>query len=612
VSSNPEQGAVFVYNEPTLGWSGALAPAAELTASDGTRGDSFGTVAVSGSTIAVAAGGGPGNLSHVYLFSEPAVGWSGPETESSELAASNEAITDDFGSDVALSCSTVVVGAPDHRRLGSTASEGAAYVFAPATTTSLPAGTPGATKPSRSRQAAVVPPAGATPCPLTVTFTVLSPQEAGLSYIGAAEKTNTSSQYSHSAAFFRDFETPTSAHLLGGGTRVDGCLSGCIDVLVQVKNSAGKPVDDADLYASVQPMHATLKDLPGFLCGQEIGTASDQPRPFCGENGFQDLKGLKTNSSGQALLRYWVPGIIATHNVVLTVTASAEPGCKNSCSAGSRSVPTSITLNVQPHVLVADAQATLSRETTRAIADWANPPTVSDIVAGGPGAALGSLVNDLLTTNGSASNIPGLPGAIKWALTVRDTMTSMKASEKFETDSLLLLFVPLGIQGFGLDDDSRSAAPPAKPLNSNLLDLISSSSLENRVQQWLSAINPLPITVSPLGVESSHKAGLLWDFGKFARSHFDDGQQWSVHLQVDDVSYCDQELEVESPSACGPGYALLNNNIPTGVHPYLYLKFTVTDLTAVGDKTSVVFTRAFVVPYNATAWLKAQFGATPT
>ena len=604
VGPNTGQGAVFVYNEPAAGWSGALAPAAELTASDGTGDNSFGTVAVSGNSIAVLESSrNPGSLNGALLFSEPAAGWSGHLTESSELVASNEAVTDAFGSDVALSCTTVVVGAPGHHRLGSFAgAQGSAYVFAPPTTTSEAEG----------RQAAVVPSTAAASCPLAVTFTVLSPQEAGLSYVGAAAKSNTSAQYSQSAAFFREFATPTSAHLLGGGTRLDGCLSGCIDVLVQVKNSAGQPVDGADLYASVTQMHATLLDVPGFLCGQEIATVAEQPQPICGENGFQDLKGLKTNSSGQALLRYWVPGIIEAHKVVLTVTASAEPGCKNSCRAGSKSPATSITLNVQPHVLVADAQATLSPSATRAIADWANPPTVGDIVAGGPGAALGSLVNDLLTTNGSTSSIPGLPGAVKWALTVRDTMTSMKASEKFETDSLLLLFVPLGIQGLGLDDESRSAAPPAKPLNSNMLDLISSSSLENRAQQWLSAINPLPVTLSPLGVESSHKAGLLWDFGKFARSNFDDGHPWAADLEVDDVSYCDQALEVESPAAaCGPGYAHLNNDVPTGVRPYLYLKFTLTALTAIGHKTGVVFTRAFVVPYNATAWLKAQFGAKP-
>ncbi|MGP8204686.1 MAG: hypothetical protein ACLQVK_01295, partial [Acidimicrobiales bacterium] len=384
VGPNAGQGAVFVYNEPAAGWSGVLAPAAELTASDGTGDNSFGTVAVSGSTIAVLESSrNPGSSSSVLLFSEPASGWSGHLTESSELVASNEAVTDAFGSGVALSCTAVVVGAPGHHRLGSFAgARGSAYVFAPPTTTSAAEG----------RQAAVVPSAAAAPCPLAITFTVLSPQEAGLSYVGAAAKSNTSAQYSQSAAFFREFATPTSAHLLGGGTRLDGCLSGCIDVLVQVKNSAGQPVDGADLYASVTRMRATFVDVPGFLCGQEIATTSEQPSPFCGKNGFQDLNGLKTNSSGQALLRYWAPGIIGAHKVVLTVTASAEPGCKNSCRAGSKSPATSITLNVQPHVLVADAQATLSPSATRAIADWANPPTVGDIVAGGPGAALGSLV----------------------------------------------------------------------------------------------------------------------------------------------------------------------------------------------------------------------------
>ena len=67
VGPNTDQGAVFVYNEPAAGWSGTLSPAAELTASDGTRGNSFGTsVAVSGTTIAVAEGlPSPGGLKTV-------------------------------------------------------------------------------------------------------------------------------------------------------------------------------------------------------------------------------------------------------------------------------------------------------------------------------------------------------------------------------------------------------------------------------------------------------------------------------------------------------------------------------------------------------------------
>jgi len=47
------------------------------------------------------------------------------------------------------------------------------------------------------------------------------------------------------------------------------------------------------------------------------------------------------------------------------------------------------------------------------------------------------------------------------------------------------------------------------------------------------------------------------------------------------------------------------------VRHFLYLKVTLTHLTAIGHKTNVVFRRVLVVPYNATAWLKAQFGNKP-
>lgn len=120
-----------------------------------------------------------------------------------------------------------------------------------------------------------------------------------------------------------------------------------------------------------------------------------------------------------------------------------------------------------------------------------------------------------------------------------------------------------------MDDDSRSAAPPTMPLNGNLLDLISGTSLENRAQGWISDL-PLPVTISPLGVESSHGASLLSDYGKFARAHVDDGNKWAVELTVDDVSYCKQSAEISQPRiACGPGYATSNNDVAPGIQPYL-------------------------------------------
>jgi hypothetical protein len=65
-----------VFAEPTGGWSGPVAPAAQLQASDGS---SLGAVSMSGTTVAAA---GP---HAVYLFTEPAGGWSGVIHESARI-----------------------------------------------------------------------------------------------------------------------------------------------------------------------------------------------------------------------------------------------------------------------------------------------------------------------------------------------------------------------------------------------------------------------------------------------------------------------------------------------------------------------------------------------
>jgi hypothetical protein len=104
---------------------------AELTASDGVAVDWFGnSVAVDGSTVVVGApdhpwsslsGTGPGAA---YVFVESGGTWS----QQAELTASDGAAHDFFGGSVALSSGTAVVGAPG-RTVGSNVSQGAAYVF---------------------------------------------------------------------------------------------------------------------------------------------------------------------------------------------------------------------------------------------------------------------------------------------------------------------------------------------------------------------------------------------------------------------------------------------------------------------------------------------------
>ena len=114
VAGHDGQGAVYAYSQPASGWKSA-AQTAELTASDGAPGDGLGdSVAISGSTIAA------GSMLHavrtssqqgaVYVFSAPAAGWSNA-TQTAELTASNGAPGDGLGYSTAFSGSTIVAGA---------------------------------------------------------------------------------------------------------------------------------------------------------------------------------------------------------------------------------------------------------------------------------------------------------------------------------------------------------------------------------------------------------------------------------------------------------------------------------------------------------------------
>ena len=109
---------------------------AELTPSDGGDYDHFGwSVAISGSTIVVGA------VCHPGTSTDCAAGYSGGAgaayvfaesggtwSQQQELTASDGAPDDWFGNSVAVDGSTVVVGAP-HHMVGSNANQGAAYVF---------------------------------------------------------------------------------------------------------------------------------------------------------------------------------------------------------------------------------------------------------------------------------------------------------------------------------------------------------------------------------------------------------------------------------------------------------------------------------------------------
>jgi hypothetical protein len=112
---NSSQGAAYVFVKPPGGWTN-MTQSAKLTASDGAASDLFGSaVSISGETIAVGAGSDDGlagaNQGAVYKFLRPPGGWVGALTENEKLTASDASANDQFGSSVALSSTTLLVGA---------------------------------------------------------------------------------------------------------------------------------------------------------------------------------------------------------------------------------------------------------------------------------------------------------------------------------------------------------------------------------------------------------------------------------------------------------------------------------------------------------------------
>jgi hypothetical protein len=130
VNGNLYQGAVYVFTEPSGGWSTAT-QTAELTASDGAAGDELGSsVAVSGDTIVAGAiqyDGGQAGQGAVYVFSMPNGGWTNA-TQTAELTASDGAANDNLGSSVAVNGPTIAAGAPSHA-VGGNTTQGAVYVY---------------------------------------------------------------------------------------------------------------------------------------------------------------------------------------------------------------------------------------------------------------------------------------------------------------------------------------------------------------------------------------------------------------------------------------------------------------------------------------------------
>ena len=130
-------GEAYVFVEPKRGWSNSAEPAAKLYASDGEKYAYFGSaISISGNTVVVGAGNGNvgANVEQgaAYVYVQPSGGWKGSTKETEKLTASDGTIGDQFGWAVSVnvtSGTTVIASGAPYHEVGTIIAQGAAYVF---------------------------------------------------------------------------------------------------------------------------------------------------------------------------------------------------------------------------------------------------------------------------------------------------------------------------------------------------------------------------------------------------------------------------------------------------------------------------------------------------
>lgn len=125
VGFNRDQGSVYVFARDGVLWSQEM----NLAASDGADGDNFGSsVGASAETVVVGAVNddvnGKGNQGSAYVFARAGGAW----PQQAHLTAGDGAGGDEFGRSAAVSGDTVVLGAQRHTT-GNNAQQGSAYLF---------------------------------------------------------------------------------------------------------------------------------------------------------------------------------------------------------------------------------------------------------------------------------------------------------------------------------------------------------------------------------------------------------------------------------------------------------------------------------------------------
>jgi hypothetical protein len=122
----PTISAVYIFQEPRGGWADE-GQVAELSPPTGS-GEFGSAVAISGQTVVVGAPSTGFGRGAAYVYQQQGGTWKNTTTPAAVLTGSDSGSADAFGAAVAISGDTIVVGAPEHKG-GSSPFAGAAYVF---------------------------------------------------------------------------------------------------------------------------------------------------------------------------------------------------------------------------------------------------------------------------------------------------------------------------------------------------------------------------------------------------------------------------------------------------------------------------------------------------
>jgi hypothetical protein len=120
-------GAAYVFVKPAAGWQSTGKPNAALTPSDATADVNWGTcIAINSNTVVVGSAFQPLfiNFGAVYVYVEPASGWTTMKKETAKLTESKQVLNAELGTSISLAGGTIVAGAP-----GPSPTSGKADIF---------------------------------------------------------------------------------------------------------------------------------------------------------------------------------------------------------------------------------------------------------------------------------------------------------------------------------------------------------------------------------------------------------------------------------------------------------------------------------------------------